>query len=618
MSYFWQVSQLVPKSPTERALKQQTIDRLVRPHHICNCKNAVIISFLEELKDLKENKSKKVDEEEEEGISLNPPPSAHQPGKRIPKTENEEDPASKPNKKTVTFFTGTKQQETEVANEIKGSNQDVRRKKWIAHKQPFLEESNGESTGDSSDSPFGHKRGTGYKVRKGEGPTQARKDRRQKLGMLPSSFSQDGELSVQKEYPEESEMKASSSEPSNLDQTHDDVSLEKVKEDLLSKQPATSPKKDSNLNDISTSPKRKSRLEKQESLPVLEEVTLKVEDTPPQLNASPVQARKMAKQETRAVVEDVVEDTMVVLPSDNVNIDKPDKLLIDNHKLDLGISTDILDDNVLNDEIKETTLDEKTLTEVDLDILSSGSSPSKYGMDESDEEFLDAMSEWPKEVALAMKRLNSPDVIKENDVEWDSDGIDDIIPMYPMSSTVAKRQLDGILSYSPPQHINYLSRDHDDKTFQSLAMSNSPQHTHTNTKHNETPCLDLPKPSPLPNGPVTQETPPTTRSALRSDSSPDVLESIKPSPPVDPSIVSNKRRSVPSYVIKINCPLDGAPTDNGPDQDRSRLWHRIYSGFDKTKPSLVPLASEEHIGSELSIVFGNTSPLDDYSRETNV
>lgn len=505
----------------------------------------------------------------------------------------------------MTFSSETKHGgDTRDGNE-KSTNQDVRRKNWISHKQPFLEESQGENGVETFDSPFEHKRGIAVKGKKGENLHQTRKDRRQKIGLLPSSLSQDGEVHAKKDRKEEEpEMKSSSSEPSILEQNREEISLEKVKEDLLSNR-----KKDANLNDISKTRHVKPKLEKQSSLPVIDDLTVKIEisDKP-----SPVQTRKKAISKQASVPVD--EDTST-LTTDNA-LDKQDKLLIENNNLDFD------DDNILNNEIKETTLDEKTLAEVD-DVLSSGSSPSKYGMDESDEEFLDAMAEWPKEVALAMKRLNSPDVIKENDVEWDSDGIDDIIPMYPCStsSTIAKRQLDGILSYSPPQHhISCLSRDQDDKTFRSLAMtnrvSNTDKHIGTDTKYNETPCLDLPKPSPLPNGPVTLETPP--RSSLRSDSSPDVLESIKPSPPVDPSLVSNKRRSVPSYVIKINCPLEGPSTDNSSEQDKTRLWHRIYSGFEKTKPSLVPLASEEHIGSELSIVYGNTSPLEDFSRETNV
>lgn len=558
---------------------------------------------MEELKDLKDRKKKK-DEDEVDDISLNAPPSGHKHSKRRNQVENEEDdPNSKPYRKTVTFSTETKNDEALVENpEHNRSNQDVRRKKWIAHKQPFLEESESETF----DSPFGHKRGTGYKGKRGENLDQTRKDRKQKLGLLPISFSQDGDLGSPKKTPKESELKTSSSEPSILEQDLEDIPLEKVKEHLRS---ATPTEKDSIASE-SASPKRKPRLEKQESLPVVEDVN---EQGGKQLNGIPVLTGEEVKRESSA------DETS----HDDIIIDKQDNLVISNKNIEEANETEILDDNLLNDEIKETILDGKTLAEIDTDIFSSGSSPSKYGMDESDEEFLDAMSEWPKEVTLAMKRLNSPDVIKENDAEWDSDGISDIIPMYPCStsSMVAKRQLDGILSYSPPQQPkSYLSRD--DKTFRSLALSNqishSPERTHTDTEfQNETPFLELPKPSPLPNGPVSLETPQTARSGLRSDSSPDVLESIKPSPPVDPSLMSNKRRSVPSYVIKINCPLAQAPTDNGPDQDKSRLWHRIYTGFDKSKP-LVPLASEEHIGSELSIVFGNTSPLDDFSRETNV
>ncbi|KAK3733911.1 hypothetical protein QZH41_000981 [Actinostola sp. cb2023] len=274
-----------------------TIDRIVDNH-------------VEELSDLKNNKTKK-DEEEATTISLNPPPSGHPHGKG--KTENIDDESgSKSNKKTVTFSSEIKHEgDSAVDGESNRTNQDQRRKKWIMNKQPLFEAQEGENNDETFDSPFGHKRGTGYKGKKAPHTENLREARKHRLGMLPSSFSQDVEVGTLKETSEELEMKTlqtSSSVPVNLDQNQDDMTLERTRK-----------------------------------------------------------------------------------------LDKQDHAVSDTKRL-------------------------------------SGPDENVYGMDESDEEFLDAMSEWPKEVALAMQRLNSPDAIKENDVEWDSDGIDDIIPMYPSRS----------------------------------------------------------------------------------------------------------------------------------------------------------------------------------------
>lgn len=617
--FIHQVSRLTPASPTERAFKQQALDRLARPHHVCNCKKAVIEGFVEELNILKGNTKPKPEETAaSETVVLNTPPSGRSREKEKTKTDDGEDEnGSKPSKKTVTFSTGTKHEDTGFEGENRIS-QDQRRKKWIMHKHPSIETPTENGTNsDTVDSPFEHKRGTGYRGRKAPGADHlsGSRERKHKLG-LPSSFSEDGESGSSNKKPEEIEMevlKSSSSLPVDLDREPVQLSIEKLKEDSKPKNDDVSQReKDSNLPvKEMPSPKRKPKLEKQ-GIRIIDDVEEEENRGSPTTKRSPrklgvsVDYQNISPEKREFKLKEEEKTQRVDLQNDDSNL--------------ANINVDIFDK-----ELKETILDEKTLGEGDLDILSSDSSPSKYGIDESDEEFLDAMSEWPKEVALAMERLNSPHPQDENE-DWDEDGkvLDDIIPMYPCSSTstVAKRQLDGIASYAPqhPLATKHCEVDEtsDERRLNEVSSNNfTHAYASTDTDIDETPCLNLPVHSPLPNGPSTSMPTPHIKSGLRSDSSPDVLESIKPSPPVEPSSSSNKRRSVPSYVIKINGPLGEHPVDNGSDEGGSRLWHRLYSGMDRGK-TLVPLASEEHIGSELSIVFGNTTSLDDFSRETNV
>lgn len=610
------MSPLTPASPTERAFKQQALDRLARPHHVCNCKKAVIEGFVEELNILKGNTKPKPEETAAPNtITLDTPPTGRSNEKEKTKTENgEEEIGSKPSKKTVTFSTEIRHEESGLESESR-SSQDQRRKKWIMHKHPSIETTENGSNSDTVDSPFGHKRGTGYRGRKAptsDHLTESR-ERKHKLG-LPSSFSEDESVASNKK-PEEMEMevlKGSSSLPVDLDKEPVQLSIEKLKEEPKpQKEEVSQLEQDSNLPvKEMPSPKRKPKLEKQ-GMPIIEDV--EENQVSPTKNRSP---RKLGLSVDYQNISPEKKELKLMQE------DKTERLHLENDDSNLAN----IDVNIFDKDLKETTLDEKTLGEADLDVLSSGSSPSKYGIDESDEEFLDAMSEWPKEVALAMERLNSPHLQEENE-DWNDDGndLDDIIPMYPCSSTstVAKRQLDGIASYAPQQPLatkHYeLDETSDEGRFNEVSSNNNSTHAYasTDTDLDETPCLNLPMHSPLPNGPSTSIPTPHIKSGLRSDSSPDVLESIKPSPPVEPSFSSNKRSSVPSYVIKINCPLDEHPVDNGSDDGGSRLWHRLYSNLDRSK-TMVPLASEEHIGSELSIVFGNSASLDDFSRETNV
>ncbi|XP_048588212.1 protein unc-80 homolog isoform X2 [Nematostella vectensis] len=662
----------------ERTHKLQVIENLARPHHAARCKNAIIQKFMDELTAIKSRRAAKDEDEDlnddDDMMMLNSPP---QPRSSV-KSESEvevvegEDTGAQPKqpKKMVTFSPHTSFDESSIppksptGSEASWTSQD-RRKKWLQHKQPTVEFS-------PDSSPFSHQRGTALKksaVRRGSGRSKT----------LPAGSLSFDEMGVVRESPDEAEMAKSLSLPDNLDSTEtldeenlgNVVSIEtgqdpsnkeivedenalcteiaeesisihvttEVQEALKNQVTTVSDQQHKDNADMESDPNQnKPNVESDLGISVQEQRNV----DKPELDAKK-EDTSLTENETESKPAFRINDNLqfVIEISENVDnrtVQREEKCLLDT-------GTIRTDPESILDHLKETIIDDnddddydEPLKDTEQDIFSSGSSPVKSGLEESDEEFLDAMSEWPKEVASVLARLDSRDHDYE---DWDEEEAaaavnqdDVIIPLSPpAASREAKMKLDGITTYSPspPRHESFLPLESKSLTNYNASREscgayrdsgvdvqeneNSPTH-----KPYRNGPQDGPSPDSFPNGQagnrdITGLVPNGPVTTARCDSSPDILESIKPSPPVQPSSsVHSAKRSVPSYVINITGPFTERVANKG--QGRTKLWHRLYAETNH-HGNMVPLASEEDISAELAVDFSSAAYVDN-SRETNV